>query len=220
MAYPDSLDPSNLADIGTVMVWLANVIKLVYYLTNNSFLFITDIVTYLPKWVGAIPGFVQTYMMLSNQFMDTDYDHKEFDRFINISKVSGWTLAAALWPIGLIFGDDGIPGIDNAAEANLDYWPGKFSPNFDTPMWTVWWLSNGGSMFKMIYKWQIAEESKTPMEQLSWWNEVDVAEVLGWNFVMGWWSQTFTYGLNIFLLQLPWAILLWFGLDGEFDALG
>ena len=58
------------------------------------------------------------------------------------------------------------------------------------------------------------------MEQLSWWNEVDVAEVLGWNFVMGWWSQTFTYGLNIFLLQLPWAILLWFGLDGEFDALG
>ena len=107
----------------------------------------------------------------------------------------------------MIFGD--IPGIDDAVEAKLDYWPDKFSPNFDTPMWTIWWLSNGGSLCKMYYKYYVAQDSKTPIEQLSWWNGNDATEVLVWNFGLGWWTQTIEYALNVLYLQMPWALLLW-----------
>ena len=62
MAYPDYIDSSNLYDIGTVMVWFANIIKFYYYVTN----YLTDFGTHAAKWVAATPGFAQTYLMLSN----------------------------------------------------------------------------------------------------------------------------------------------------------
>ena len=212
----DSLDFTNPYDIGTVMVWAANILKVGYYVTTNNFYYVTHILSYGYKWVGIIPGVAQTIMMMENKFLGTDYDHTQLDRMINIIKVSGWTLAAILFPVRLILGDD-IPGIDNSAEAVLDYWPSKLDLSTITSITSIiWWLSNGGSMMKMAYK---LSKGKSIKEQLDWWNEWDVLEVLIWNFVMGYWSSSWdlSYALGLIYLQLPWAGLLWFLFDGDFN---
>lgn len=192
--------------------------KLWYYIWYNNFYYITHIVSYYYKWLAIAPGTILTLAGIASAYdlYDVPFSTDELSIFVNENKFGTFTLSAVMWIINAFVAD--IPGVDNSSEAAYyNYWPAMFTlpsfgADFTTWNWIASWMTTIGSIMKWYYKYDSYGELPFTFD------EVDLAEVMGWNALMAILAGSgIDYALGITLLQAPWYAALWLYFDGDAD---
>merc|ERR1711918_128754 len=118
-----------------------------------------------------------------------------------------YTQQMIMWPVRALFGGD-IPGIDDVAEASLDY-----TSNLSSTWYLVsYWLK----LVSLLLKEAIHPFLK--------FDETNIIKLYLWNALLGFWQMVsvgtvenaITYIAMYAILETPWYVILW----GYFDQDG